>query len=60
MKKPAYRKEKLYKKKYKAAKKHWRWYQRYLGIKQPRIEFDPAELEAIEKEVADEEEKEKK
>ena len=51
----AYRKEKLIKKKIKAAKKHWTWYQRYLGIKQPKIEIDPAELEAIEKACAEEE-----
>lgn len=56
----SYRKEKLYKKKYKAAKKHWKWYQRYLGVNPPRIEFDPAELEAIEKEVEDEEAEGKK
>ncbi len=44
----AYRKERLIRKKYKAAKKNWKWYQRYLGIFQPKIEIDPAELEALE------------
>ncbi len=44
-----YRKEKLYKKKLKEERKNWTWYQRYLGIKQPRIVIDPAELEALEK-----------
>jgi hypothetical protein len=46
----AYRKEKLVKKKLKEQRKYWKWYQRYLGIKQPKLEIDPAELEAIEKE----------
>jgi hypothetical protein len=41
----AYKKEKLYKKKVKEARKNWTWYQRYLGIRQPKIEIDPAELE---------------
>jgi len=45
----SYKKEKLYKKKLKEERKKWTWYQRYLGIKQPRIEIDPAELEALEK-----------
>ncbi|MCK5125253.1 MAG: hypothetical protein KAR42_03265 [candidate division Zixibacteria bacterium] len=45
----SYKKEKLYKKKLKEERKNWTWYQRYLGIKQPRIIIDPAELEAIEK-----------
>ena len=44
----AHKKEKLYKKKLKEQRKKWKWYQRYLGINQPRIEFDPAELEALE------------
>ncbi|MFH1700330.1 MAG: hypothetical protein ABIE07_07050 [Candidatus Zixiibacteriota bacterium] len=45
----SYRKEKLIKKKYKEQKKNWKWYQRWLGIAQPRIEISPAELEALEK-----------
>jgi hypothetical protein len=45
----AYKKEKLYKKKLRAERKKWKWYQRYLGINRPRIEIDPAELEALEK-----------
>ncbi len=45
----AYKKEKLYKKKLKVERKKWKWYQRYLGIKRPRIEIDPAELEALKK-----------
>ncbi|MCP4566929.1 MAG: hypothetical protein GY841_05045 [FCB group bacterium] len=44
----AHNKEKLYKKYYKQQRKKWKWYQRYLGIKQPRVEIDPAELEALE------------
>ncbi|MEZ5357351.1 MAG: hypothetical protein R3F48_00880 [Candidatus Zixiibacteriota bacterium] len=50
-----YKKEKLYKKKLKEERKNWTWYQRYLGINQPRIEIDPAELEALEKEAQPEE-----
>ncbi len=42
----AYRRDKLYKKKLKEQRRKWKWYQRYLGIRQPRIEIDPAELEA--------------
>jgi hypothetical protein len=45
----AYKKEKLYKKKLKIERKKWKWYQRYFGINRPRIEIDPAELEAPEK-----------
>jgi ASC-1-like (ASCH) protein len=45
----AHKKEKLYKKKLKTERKKWKWYQRWLGIKQPRIEIDPAELEAMDK-----------
>jgi hypothetical protein len=45
----AYKKEKLYKKKLRVERKKWKWYQRYLGIKRPRIEIDPAELETLEK-----------
>ncbi len=45
----AFRKEKLYKKKYKEERKKWKWYQRYLGIKQPKITIDPAELDALER-----------
>jgi len=44
----AYKKEKLYKKKVREERKKWKWYQRYLGIKQPRIEIDSAELNAPE------------
>ena len=44
----AYKKEKLYRKKLKQEKKKWPWYQRWLGIKQPRIEFTPEELKALE------------
>jgi hypothetical protein len=43
----SYKKEKLYKKKLKVERKKWKWYQRWLGIKQPRIEITPAELEAF-------------
>jgi len=43
----SYKKEKLYKKKLKEQRKNWKWYQRYLGINQPRIEIDPAELEEM-------------
>ena len=46
----ASRKEKLYRKKLKVERKKWKWYQRWLGIRQPRIEIDPAEVEALEKE----------
>ncbi len=42
----AYKKDRLYKKKLKEERKKWKWYQRYLGIRQPRITIDPAELEA--------------
>lgn len=45
----AYRRDKQYNKKLKEERRKWKWYQRYLGIKQPRIEIDPAEGEAIEK-----------
>jgi hypothetical protein len=45
----AYRREKLYRKKVKQERGKWKWYQRYLGIKQPRIEIDPSELEPPEK-----------
>ncbi len=45
----AYRRDKLYKKKLKEERRKWKWYQRYLGIRQPRIEIDPAELEATDK-----------
>lgn len=43
----AHKKEKIYKKKLKEERKKWKWYQRWLGIKQPRIEITPAELEAL-------------
>jgi hypothetical protein len=46
----AYKKEKLYKKKVKEARKSWTWYQKYLGIRQPKIEIDPSELEDTESE----------
>jgi hypothetical protein len=49
----AHKKEKLYRKKYKQERKKWTWYQRWLGIKRPRIEIDPAELEAMEKKTED-------
>ena len=42
-------KEKLYKKKLKEQRKSWKWYQRYLGIMQPRVVIDPAEMKALEK-----------
>jgi len=45
----AYRRDKLYSKKLKEERRKWKWYQRYLGIKQPRIEIDPAELETDKK-----------
>jgi hypothetical protein len=45
----AYRRDKLYKKKLKEQRRKWKWYQRYLGIRQPRVEIDPAELEPIDK-----------
>lgn len=41
----AYRRDKLYKKKLREQRRKWKWYQRYLGIRQPHIEIDPAELE---------------
>ena len=52
-------KEKLYKKKLKEQRKSWKWYQRYLGIMQPRVVIDPAELKALEEksELKAEEEK---
>lgn len=43
----AHDKQKLYKKKLKIERKKWKWYQRYLGIRQPDIKIDPAELEAL-------------
>jgi hypothetical protein len=52
----AYKKEKLYKKKLKQERKKWKWYQRWLGIKQPRIEFTPEELEALESKGKDKKE----
>ena len=42
-----YKKEKLYRKKFKQERKKWTWYQRYLGIKRPRIEITPEELAAM-------------
>ena len=45
----AYRRDKLYKKKLKEQRRKWKWYQRYLGINQPRIEIDPAELEPVDR-----------
>lgn len=44
----AYKKEKLYKKKLRAERKKWKWYQRYLGIRRPRIEVTDDELKALE------------
>jgi hypothetical protein len=41
----AFRREKLYRKKVKEQRKSWKWYQRYLGIRQPEIRIDPAEME---------------
>jgi len=45
----AYKKERLYKKKLKAERKKWTWYQRYLGIKRPRFVITEEELKALEK-----------
>jgi hypothetical protein len=45
----AYKHEKLYKKKFKEERKKWKWYQRYIGIKRPRIIITPEELEALRK-----------
>jgi ASC-1-like (ASCH) protein len=42
----AYRRDKLYKKKLREERRKWKWYQRYLGIKQPRIDIDPADLDS--------------
>jgi hypothetical protein len=53
----AYKKEKLYKKKLRAERKKWKWYQRYFGIARPRIVIDPAELEALEKGRSDDKDK---
>lgn len=49
----SYKKEKLYKKKLKVERKKWKWYQRWLGINQPRIEITAAELEAMDKKKKD-------
>jgi len=46
----SYKREKIYKKKYKQLRKDWKWYQRWLGIKVPKIEITEADLEALEKE----------
>ncbi len=49
----AHRREKRIKKYYKAQKKNWKWYQRYLGIMAPRVEIpqevldDPDETQKI-------------
>ncbi len=43
----AFKKEKLYKRKFKEERKKWTWYQRWLGIKRPRIIITPEEMEAI-------------
>lgn len=40
----AHRREKRIKKYYKAQKKNWKWYQRYLGIMTPRVEYPPEVL----------------
>ncbi len=45
------KREKLINKKIKAQKKNWTWYQRWLGIRQPRIEISPEEMEEIERQV---------
>jgi hypothetical protein len=45
----AFRREKLYRKKVREERKKWKWYQRYLGIRQPKITIDPAELEAADR-----------
>lgn len=55
-----YRREKIIKKKIKEQRKNWKWYQRWLGINQPKIELDPDEIAAIEKAVADKEQPRKK
>ena len=44
----AHKRDRLYKKKLKEERKKWKWYQRYLGIRQPRITIDAAELETPE------------
>jgi hypothetical protein len=49
----AYKREKIYKRKAKQMRKNWTWYQRWLGIKRPRIEITPEEIEAYEKELAE-------
>lgn len=49
----AYKKEKIYKRKARQMRKGWTWYQRWLGIKRPRIEITPEEIEAYEKELAE-------
>ncbi len=49
----AYKKEKLYKKKLRAERKKWKWYQRYLGIKRPRFVITEEELKALEEESRD-------
>ena len=43
----SFKKEKLYKKKLREERKKWTWYQRWLGIKRPRIIITPEEMEAI-------------
>ncbi len=45
----ANRRDKLYRKKLKEERKKWKWYQRYFGIMQPRIDIDPDELEVADR-----------
>ncbi len=40
----AHRREKRIKKFYKQEKKNWKWYQRYLGVFIPKIEYPPEVL----------------
>lgn len=44
----AHKLEKLYRKKLRQERKKWTWYQRWLGIKRPRITIDPSEIKALE------------
>jgi hypothetical protein len=45
----ALRREKIVKKYYKEQKKKWKWYQRYLGIFPPRVEYPDELFEGIPK-----------
>lgn len=40
----SHRREKRIKKYYKAQKKNWKWYQRYLGVFTPKVEYPPEVL----------------